>query len=291
MQAVLRADEPHVPPPRPAPARATQPLRVVPGRRAPRDPGRDRALRFLLASLALHLLLGTGLAWRLSRTSHVATRPVSLGMFAQPASAEAGAERPESEPPDMDLLALLPELVAPPPPPSPDPSTPDALLPTLVTGEELVLDDMPPDQVALDALADSPRLESALRRLRPRRAEPAPPRSAPPALQLRTVPTAAPAPNSTVAAAEVVAAKPDRANRPPPYPARLVARGWRGSVVLRITVDAQGLAAEVLVVTGSGYTAVDALASEAAWRWRFTPATTAGRPSASVVVQRIRFEP
>lgn len=291
MQAVLRADEPHETLRASAAARATYVLRSD-GRRHASWTGRPgSASRFLMASVALHVVVGAGLAWRLSPTPQPSAQGALLGVRVQAASVESAPEPTEVAPPEAELLPLLPEMVTPPAPPAEDPAVPEPTPLALLTGEELVLPEVPTRAEDPDALADGPTLASAARRLRPRRVERLPSPPAPPPLRLRTVPAATPAPRPASPAAAVVAARPDAANRPPPYPTRLVARGWRGSVVLRITVDAQGLAAEVLVVAGSGYPAVDALASEAAWRWRFTPATSANRPTASVVVQRIRFEP
>lgn len=65
--------------------------------------------------------------------------------------------------------------------------------------------------------------------------------------------------------------------------------GWEGSVVLRVLVDAQGNAAEVAVVSGSGQSVLDESAVEAVRRWKFSPATEAGKPVTMVHDVRIRF--
>ena len=65
--------------------------------------------------------------------------------------------------------------------------------------------------------------------------------------------------------------------------------GWEGSVALRVLVDVQGNAAEVTVVTGSGYAVLDQAAVDAVRRWKFSPALDSGRPVAMPHDVRIRF--
>jgi len=75
----------------------------------------------------------------------------------------------------------------------------------------------------------------------------------------------------------------------PIYPRQARLMGWEGTVVLRVFVDADGRAAEVDVVSGSGHTLLDESALDAARRWRFLPALENGHPIAMAHEVRIRF--
>ena len=78
-------------------------------------------------------------------------------------------------------------------------------------------------------------------------------------------------------------------NSRPIYPRQARLMGWEGSVALRVLVDVQGNAAEVTVVTGSGYAVLDQAAVDAVRRWKFSPALDSGRPVAMPHDVRIRF--
>jgi protein TonB len=67
---------------------------------------------------------------------------------------------------------------------------------------------------------------------------------------------------------------------PPPYPPIAIRRGWEGTVLLRVRVDANGRPLEVQVERSSGYAALDRGASaHVLKRWRFQPAHLDGRPA------------
>jgi TonB family protein len=77
---------------------------------------------------------------------------------------------------------------------------------------------------------------------------------------------------------------------PAPYPPDAVKPRLAGEVQLRLTVDAQGEVAEVVLVQGA-HPLLDASALEAARGLRFTPATVNGAPTPSTLGYVYRFEP
>jgi protein TonB len=94
---------------------------------------------------------------------------------------------------------------------------------------------------------------------------------------------------ASAASAAVEGAVPFASNLPPRYPAEASAAGWRGDVLLRLHVGADGRVEDVDVLRSSGYAVLDRAAVEAAEAWRFAPARRGGLPFAVAVVQRIRF--
>ncbi|WP_155797942.1 energy transducer TonB, partial [Sorangium cellulosum] len=72
------------------------------------------------------------------------------------------------------------------------------------------------------------------------------------------------------------------------YPESARAAGEEGSVVLRLTIDAEGrvTGAEVATPAGRGF---DEAAQEAALRFRFTPARRGDRSVASRILYRVDF--
>jgi protein TonB len=77
---------------------------------------------------------------------------------------------------------------------------------------------------------------------------------------------------------------------PPRFPPAARAKGASGYVVVSLRVDTAGAVTEVRVLDARPAGVFDAAAVAAVERWRFEPATRAGRPVASWVKQTIRFE-
>lgn len=79
-------------------------------------------------------------------------------------------------------------------------------------------------------------------------------------------------------------------NPAPAYP--IVARrmGWRGKVVLRVEVLANGLPGQVSLQQGSGHEALDNAALQAVRNWRFVAARQGGSPVARQVLVPITFD-
>ncbi|MBW2263204.1 MAG: TonB-dependent receptor, partial [Deltaproteobacteria bacterium] len=75
---------------------------------------------------------------------------------------------------------------------------------------------------------------------------------------------------------------------PAQYPEEAFAKGLKADVILAIKIDAEGFVTSVDVVTpaGSGF---DEAAVDAAWEFRFEPATADGEPIESVIEYRYRF--
>ena len=67
---------------------------------------------------------------------------------------------------------------------------------------------------------------------------------------------------------------------PPKYPRELAKRSISGNVVLLVDVDAEGNPTAVEVDDSVPAGAFDAVAIEAAWKWKFQPALENGRPVA-----------
>jgi protein TonB len=78
--------------------------------------------------------------------------------------------------------------------------------------------------------------------------------------------------------------------QPPVYPRASRRAGEAGTVVLRINIAASGTVTATAVVASSGFERLDAAAQKAVQRWRFTPGTVDGVPTAMPLQVPIRFE-
>ena len=119
----------------------------------------------------------------------------------------------------------------------------------------------------------------------PTDAQPAP-RTAEPAPSADTAPSAPPDP--------VAMAPPsfnaDYLHNPvPPYPSVSRRLGEEGRVVLRVLVEADGVAARVELRTSSGFPRLDEVALETVSRWKFVPARQGDRAVAAWVLVPISF--
>lgn len=87
-----------------------------------------------------------------------------------------------------------------------------------------------------------------------------------------------------------IAARPNGAsNRPPAYPWLARIRGWEGTVVLLVRIEADGHPRDVGLLHSSGYPILDIAAQQAIQQWAFTPARRAGRAVGSDVELPVRF--
>jgi protein TonB len=75
----------------------------------------------------------------------------------------------------------------------------------------------------------------------------------------------------------------------PAYPEISRRRGQEGTVLLELSVDANGRVAEVRIVESSGFSALDAAATEALRDWRFRPAQRGGVPIAVSIIHPVHF--
>jgi protein TonB len=87
------------------------------------------------------------------------------------------------------------------------------------------------------------------------------------------------------AAAFVEAVADDAYNRPPKYPFEARHRGEHGTVLLEVSIGADGTVTGVRVATSSGHRRLDRAALVALRSWRFLPARSHGEP----VPTRIEF--
>jgi len=78
--------------------------------------------------------------------------------------------------------------------------------------------------------------------------------------------------------------------QPPVYPRASRRAGEAGTVVLRINIAASGAVTATAVVVSSGFERLDAAAQKAVQKWRFTPGTVDGVPTAMPLQVPIRFE-
>ncbi len=78
-------------------------------------------------------------------------------------------------------------------------------------------------------------------------------------------------------------------DRPPVYPEQARRRGEQGRVLLRVSVNASGMAAGVSLAASSGSASLDAAALAAVREWRFVPATRNGRPVPATAEVPVQF--
>ena len=113
-------------------------------------------------------------------------------------------------------------------------------------------------------------------------AAPAGPAAAP--LEPQAPPAASAAPRIVTSGVEYVKAP------QPEYPPLSKRMGEQGKVVLRVLVNEQGLPAEVVVQTSSGYARLDEAGRQAALRALFKPYREDGRPVAVFVIVPLNFQ-
>jgi TonB family protein len=78
-------------------------------------------------------------------------------------------------------------------------------------------------------------------------------------------------------------------NRPPRYPDIAKQNRWEGTVLLKLSIDAQGRVTDVAVLRSSGHPVLDAEAAAAVRIWRGEPALQDGQPVASEEQLPVRF--
>jgi len=76
---------------------------------------------------------------------------------------------------------------------------------------------------------------------------------------------------------------------PPRYPALAHQRGWHGTVLLVVKIDASGRVTAVEIEKSSGYQLLDAAAAGAVRRWRYKPAVGRNGPVATEELQPVTF--
>ena len=79
------------------------------------------------------------------------------------------------------------------------------------------------------------------------------------------------------------------ASKAPSYPVASYRMGHQGSVLLRITIGADGRVLGVELLEGSGYARLDQAALAAVRSWRFSPGTEDGAPARGTLDHRVTF--
>ncbi|HET7931236.1 MAG TPA: energy transducer TonB [Rhodanobacteraceae bacterium] len=70
---------------------------------------------------------------------------------------------------------------------------------------------------------------------------------------------------------------------PPQYPIEAARQQQQGTVILDVTVNAEGVVTDVRVERSSGYRVLDRAAVEAARHWRFNPGIANGKATGGIV--------
>ena len=178
-------------------------------------------------------------------------------------------------PPEIELSELKP--IEPPPPPKPQPPTP------------------PPQS--------PPRPQAQPPKPAPAAQPPAAPAKAPPA---KITQTQSPPDKGTEQTTQQAAAAHDASlfrgfsmsdgrprfrlpPRPADYPPRALELGQQGEALVRVRLDPDGKAAEILLWRGSGFDMLDRAALAAVRGWHFMPALRNGQPVAAWVEIPVRF--
>lgn len=79
-------------------------------------------------------------------------------------------------------------------------------------------------------------------------------------------------------------------NTPPSYPYSAKKSKLQGTVLLKVTVNQNGLAEIVEIAKSSGYEVLDASAKKAVSKWRFVPAKVNGLNAVSKIIIPIEFK-
>ncbi len=252
----------------------------------------------LALSLALHGLILAPLLLASTAGSSASDEPalmVELSLAAPTAGpdSEANNEEPETKEQSAETLpepqlASIEATAAALPPPEPQPE---------LTLEPEIKVELPPPQ-------EPPPLKAA--DLKP--AEPPKPKAPPPKPAAAARPkaqaavTRAPNPDAGDASTTQQAAassaplivfegKPRYRHppRPPVYPQRAIELNQQGEALVRVRLDPDGSAAEILLWRGSGFALLDRAALTAVRGWQFLPAIRDGRPVAAWVEIPVRF--
>jgi len=206
-----------------------------------------------------------------------------------PAEQVEAVPEPEPPTPTVEQAEATPEPVPEPPPPPQEVAA--------AAEPEIKIDLPPPDE-------PPPPTAAEMKPVAPPKPKPKPPASKPAA-----------APRPTAQAAVTKAASPDAGNasitqqqaassslvvfegkprfRIPPtpavYPPRSIELGQQGEVMVRVRLEPDGSAAEIMVWRSSSFPLLDRAALTAVRGWHFLPALRDGRPVAAWVEIPVRF--
>lgn len=157
---------------------------------------------------------------------------------------------------------------------------------------KLSLDLHPTVQVStlLVEQAATPDVQMAERREFKHQPEPVEPTAKPLQRKSRTLAVASLAQAKPVALGTSEKTPPDFSmNRPPSYPAEALRNGWKGEVLLKLTIHLDGTVTQVSIVKSSGYPILDEAAVRAVKSWRGVPTMQGGEPIIAQWELPIRF--
>ena len=266
----------------------------APPARGPRVPV---ALSLALHGLAIVPLLLAGMSGSSANDDQPAALMVELSLAAPIAGPAAEADQPEVPPePQQQPEPPTPPVEQTEATPEPEPEPPPPPQEVAAAEPEIKLDLPPPDEPPPPTAAE----------LKPV----APPKPKPPQ------PKPAAAPRPTAQAAVTKAPSPDAGNasitqqqaasssslvvfegkprfRIPPtpavYPPRSIELGQQGEVLVRVRLQPDGAAAEIVLWRSSNFPLLDRAALTAVRGWHFLPALRDGRPVAAWVEIPVRF--
>ncbi len=258
------------------------------------------ALSFALHGLALVPLLLAGLSAGGAPADEIAFLvEFSLAAPAPAARADPAAPEPASHPESQAVDAASepvpePETVAQEPPPPPEPQR----APEPEIAVELPPPDEPPPLSITELKPVEPPKPQPKSRPQPqaRPASTLTPARASPVTQTASAPNSGDAQSSqSMAAAQqpliVFEGKPRFRVPPRPavYPPRAIELGQQGEALVRVRLDPDGSAAEIVLWRGSGFDLLDRAAINAVRGWHFLPAMRGGQAVAAWVEIPVRF--
>jgi len=264
----------------------------APPARGPRVPV---ALSLALHGLAIVPLLLAGMSGSSANDDEPALM-VELSLAAPTAGPTVEADQPETTPEPQQQ----PEPPTPPaeqteatPPPEPEPPPPQEVA---AAEPEIKVELPPPDEPPPPTAAEMKPVAPP----KPRPPQPKPAAAPRPTAQAAV--TKAPVPdagNASITQQQAAASsslvvfegKPRYRIPPTPavYPPRSIELGQQGEVMVRVRLDADGTAAEIMVWRSSSFPLLDRAALTAVRGWHFLPALRDGRPVAAWVEIPVRF--
>ena len=241
-------------------------------------------------SLALHALAFTPLLLAGASGGASMEEPALLVEFSIVAPAAAPVESPQAS--DAPSLESAVESAEAPPPPE---------VPPMETSVELPKPEEPPPLDTADLKPVEPPKPPPPPSPPPPKPKPASTAQAAPA-KAPAAQTAAAAPAGAAQGAQQVAAasaplpivwegRPRFRSQPKPaaYPPRAVELGQQGEALVRVRLEPDGSAAEILLWRGTGFDLLDRAALAAVRGWQFLPAMRDGRAVAAWVEIPVRF--
>ena len=275
------------------PAALSAERQPAPPARGPRVPV---ALSLALHGLAIVPLLLAGMSGSSASDDQPAALMVELSLAAPTAGPAAEADQPETTPePQQQPEPPTPPVEQTEVTPSPQPETPPPQEVAAVE-PEIKLDLPPPDE-------PPPPTAAEMKPVAPPKPKPPQPKpAAAPRPTAQAAVTKAPSPNlgnasitqqQAAASSSLVVFEGKPRFRIPPtpavYPPRSIELGQQGEVMVRVRLEPDGSAAEIMVWRSSSFPLLDRAALTAVRGWHFLPALRDGRPVAAWVEIPVRF--